>query len=316
MRSTSWLWGALLFFVAGPALGADATPIEEAKRAFSAGVILLKDPDGAKYEDALVQFNKAYRLSGSWKALGNVALCSMKLERDGEAIAAYEKYLAQGGKEVDADERAQIERDLAALKAQVVQVHLEVPQGASRLVDERANAHGRVLNEYPLGSGQVQLGIHPGHHVMTMRLATGGELRWDVDLVPSTTVTHKFESAAAPEPTPAPSEPRTLGWVIGGMGAVGIGVGAVFGLKTFAAKSDSDGYCNGTLCRQPGLELRNKANTYATISDVAFAVGVAGVGAGAYFLFFRSPADKPGTGLAIGSSVADGRAGVVLRGGF
>src|SRR5215470_8386310 len=113
MRSTSWLWGALLFFVARPTLGADATPLEEAKRAFSAGVILLKDPDGAKYEDALVQFNKAYRLSGSWKALGNVALCSMKLERDGEAIAAYEKYLVQGGKEVDADERAQIERDLA-----------------------------------------------------------------------------------------------------------------------------------------------------------------------------------------------------------
>jgi hypothetical protein len=316
MRSASWLWGALLLVVAGPALGADAAPGEEAKRAFSAGVILLKDPDGAKYDDALVQFNKAYRLSGSWKALGNVGLCSMKLERDGEAIAAYEKYLAQGGKEVDAEERGQIERDLAALKAQVVQVHIELPQGATRLADERANAHGRVLNEYPLGSSSIQLGMHPGHHLMTVRLASGSDLRWDVDLAPSTTVSHKFESSAAAEPAPVSHQPRTLGWVLGGVGVVGIGVGAAFGLKTFAAKSDSDGYCTGNSCRQPGLDLRNNASTYATISDVAFAVGIAGLGAGAYFLFLRSPTDKPGTGLAIGSSVASGGAGVALRGGF
>src|SRR5215470_10538239 len=100
MRLKSWIVGSLIIMGSGCAWGADAAQREEVKRAFAAGVILLKDPDGAKYEEALAQFNKAYRLTGSWKALGNVALCSMKLERDGEAVAAYEKYLTEGAKEI------------------------------------------------------------------------------------------------------------------------------------------------------------------------------------------------------------------------
>ena len=43
----------------------------EGRKAFSAGVILLQDPDGAKYDEALVQFKRAYELVGSWKVLGN-----------------------------------------------------------------------------------------------------------------------------------------------------------------------------------------------------------------------------------------------------
>ena len=49
----------------------------------------------------------------------------MKLERDGEAIDAFEKYLAQGGSQVDAAERAQMERDLLTTKSGVVTVSIE-----------------------------------------------------------------------------------------------------------------------------------------------------------------------------------------------
>src|SRR5258706_8564444 len=158
MRSRSWIWGALVIVGTSRAWGAEPGPSEEAKRAFAAGVILLKDPDGAKYEDALTQFTKAYRLSKSWKVLGNIGLCSLKLERDGEAVAAYEKYLAQGGKEIDGEERAQVERDLAALKAQVVDVALEFPEGGSRVLDERTPAQGaRILNEYPVAPPNARL---------------------------------------------------------------------------------------------------------------------------------------------------------------
>src|SRR6476646_5802305 len=98
----------LVFSVAAHA--ADPARDAEGRKAFSAGVILLQDPDGAKYDEALVQFRRAYELVGSWKVLGNLGLCALKLERDGEAIDAYEKYLASGGKDIDAQERAQVER--------------------------------------------------------------------------------------------------------------------------------------------------------------------------------------------------------------
>src|SRR4051812_45658397 len=140
----------------------DASAADDGKKAFSAGVILLKDPDGAKYEEALAQFKKAYDLLKSWKVLGNVALCALKLERDGEALEAYEKYLAAGGAEIDAEERAQVDRDLSALRAQLVKVHLDLPSRATRVTDERSTAQGgRIVNEYEASGASIELGMHP-----------------------------------------------------------------------------------------------------------------------------------------------------------
>src|SRR6476661_4083922 len=76
---------------------ADPAHVAEGKRYFAAGVALVNDPDGPCYEDALVQFKKAFDVLGAWKVLVNIAICSLKLERDGEAIEAYEKYLVAGG---------------------------------------------------------------------------------------------------------------------------------------------------------------------------------------------------------------------------
>jgi hypothetical protein len=323
MRARTLLLGGAILLGAGRSWGAEAPPNEEAKRAFSAGVILLKDPDGAKYEEALAQFNRAYRLSGSWKVLGNIGLCSLKLERDGEAIAAYEKYLAQGAKEIDADERGQVERDLAALKAQLVLVRVEVPAGASRLTDERTSAQGaRILNDYPLTSTTAELGLHPGQHVITVRLASGSA-KWEVKLDPATTLAHRFESAAAPIAPPQAAATgsvahggRTAGFVVGGVGVVSLGVGAFFGLKTFSKKSESDKYCTGNLCDQPGLDLRDEAKTSATIANVAVAAGLAGVAVGAYLVFTNPTSPSSGAALTVGPSWAAGRAGLDVRGAW
>ena len=97
----------------------------------------------------------------------------------------------------------------------------------------------------------------------------------------------------------------------------GLAIGTVFGLKTFSAKSESDNYCRGTRCDPKGLDLRSDAKTFATISDVAFAAGLVGVAAGAYFVFFRgSPSTSSGSGLTVGASVADGRTGIDLSGAW
>src|SRR5688500_2081025 len=112
--------------VAG-AQGADDPPItEEARQHFAAGVNLLQDPEGARYEEAYREFTAAYRASPSWKILGNLGIAAMKLERDGEAISAFEKYLSGGASALAPEEREQFQRDLNTLKAGVVRITLEV----------------------------------------------------------------------------------------------------------------------------------------------------------------------------------------------
>src|SRR5690349_13522562 len=70
--------------------GADAAKIEEAKKHMVAGAALYNDPSGQhKCEEAYVEFNKAFELSGSLNALRSRAVCALELEKDGEALADY-----------------------------------------------------------------------------------------------------------------------------------------------------------------------------------------------------------------------------------
>src|SRR4051794_36501980 len=103
---------SMLVSLANGANAQEITP--EARRHFKAGVNQLQDPDGARYEDAYREFKAAYAASSSPKILGNLGLCAMKLERDGEAIDAYSRYLREVS-DTDADERAQIMQDLQTL---------------------------------------------------------------------------------------------------------------------------------------------------------------------------------------------------------
>src|SRR3954467_10251265 len=93
---------------------ADVPISDDARAHFTAGVSFLQDPDGARYEEAYREFKTAYAASPSWKILGNLGIAACKLERDGEAIDAFTKSLAEGGSQIDGEERAQFERDLQA----------------------------------------------------------------------------------------------------------------------------------------------------------------------------------------------------------
>lgn len=107
-------------------------------------------------------------------------------------------------------------------------------------------------------------------------------------------------SNASSAPTVAPTAPRhdkprsapVAGYVLGGVGAVALGVGAYFGLRTFSKKSERDDLCPGGRCtQQAGVDADNAARSSATISTVAMPVGLALVGAAIYLLVTHD--DKP-----------------------
>ena len=93
---------------------------DEARAHFSAGVSFLQDPDGARYEEALRELQTAYAISLSLKIWGNWGLAAMTLERDGEARDAIRRYLPEGGEQIEAAERAQMELDLQSIEASIV----------------------------------------------------------------------------------------------------------------------------------------------------------------------------------------------------
>lgn len=172
---------------------ADVEITPKAREYFKAGVSYLKDPDGARYEEAYQAFKAAYAEAPSWKILGNLGIAAMKLERDKEAIDAFERYLKEGGAELDEAERSQFQRDLDTLRTGVVKVTISATPGNVTLVDEHMKSSGTVTNRYDVTDGKLELGLRAGRHRITAKVAGYDEGKWEVDLAPGSTVNHAFE---------------------------------------------------------------------------------------------------------------------------
>lgn len=84
---------------------------------------------------------------------------------------------------------------------------------------------------------------------------------------------------------------RTLGFVLGGVGVVGVGVGSYFGVTAISKKNSGNAHCTGKLCDSQGLSLESDAHTDGAVSTVAFAVGAVALAAGAYFVI-TAPASQ------------------------
>lgn len=268
-----------------PAASAEgtATKMAEAKRQFEAGISLLEDPEGPRYEEAHDAFKQSYVLSQNSKVLGNVALCAFYLERDGEAIDLYTTYLHEVAN-VDAHERAQIERDLATLRATVatVEIHVKGASGASTvLVDRRMQTRGNpVENTYAVSDDRLVVRMRPGRHTFVVRSADAESTPKDVEVQPATTTTHELELRPLARPDAAPvvivrrsvAGPVVLG--IGGLLAIGAGIGT--GLAARSTTSDLEDRCPGDVCPRTYTNLasdRASAKTLATVADFSFVGG-------------------------------------------
>ncbi len=184
-------------YAQGTAPAGEVVVTEEARAKFRAGVALLQDPDGARYEEAYLAFKAAYALSPSPNMLGNLGLTALKLERDGEAIEAYTTYLAKGSN-IDPSERKQIETDLATMKSTLATVKLVGVPSDAAIVDERVPSRGSpVRNRYAASAGPATvLGVRTGLHRFTISKSGFREQVIELDLAPGQAV----ESTVTLEP--------------------------------------------------------------------------------------------------------------------
>jgi hypothetical protein len=261
---------------------ADTTDI--AREHFKAGVRHLQDPDGARYEDAYREFRAAYAASPNPKILGNIGFCAMKLERDGEAIDAYTRYLAEVS-DIDSDERDQIVKDLQAMKSGLTRVTVTVKggTGAIEIVDTRTPSSGSpVLNAYPWSGGKLSIGLHPGRHLLRARAHNGEQSTgWEVEALPGAQVEHTFviepaltpKIATAPVPVVVVAEPqpsRVVPWLVTTVGGAALIGGAVTGLITMNKISRLETRCPGDVCpANSGLASeRDSIKRYARATDI------------------------------------------------
>jgi len=266
----------------------DASPqaMAEARKHFQAGVNLLDDPEGAKYEEAYSAFKKAYELWQSPRVLGNLGFCAMHLERDGEAIDAYSKYLS-AVPDVPERERAQIAKDVATMTSTVARIHIVVKRPGTHyiLVDTRAQTRGpSIENTYTFDGNETTIGVRPGRHILKVKTdSSEAEESIPLEAVfePGARETRELSfappKAAAPVPVLVkPSPPSVAGPVIVAItGVLAVGGGVTMG---FLARSKANAIadkCPNDVC-PTDYDLRSartSAKTFGTIADVGMASG-------------------------------------------
>jgi len=84
--------------VVGTAAAAESPAPKDPRALFEAGVNYLHEKPEPRYEDALQLFRASYAQSGNFRPLLPMGVCELHLERDSDAIAHFQQYLAEGAR--------------------------------------------------------------------------------------------------------------------------------------------------------------------------------------------------------------------------
>jgi hypothetical protein len=143
----------------------------------------------------------------------------------------------------------------------------------------------------PVGAAGIPRKINPGHHVVTARTASG-EAKEEVDVVEGEKKDVALVIVAGtPSDSEAPVEadvkhgtvhsPSAITWTGVAFAGVGVVAGTITGIMTLSKASSVKKECLGsgmTCTDQTGISDLSSGNSLATVSDIAFAVAVAGAG--------------------------------------
>jgi hypothetical protein len=287
------------------ALVATALPRPAAAQSTAAAEALFNDGRNAMeskdYDTACQRFRESNRLDPAVGTLLNLAVCETSRDR---VATAWELFRAVAEKLASDDPRRDyVAKQLAQIEPRLPRLVLTLASGAPGVTKAREGDA-----EFASAAFGVPLPMDPGKHTFVVE-APGYESRTvDVELAEGKQQSLEIAPGAALPATPAkvqsnalaPSaadEPRKghdtrlLGFVVGGVGVAGLGVGLVTGVMALGKKSTTDSECSSKLqvCTAAGRDAASSGRTLAVVSTVGWIVGALGVGAGAYFILTSSP---------------------------
>lgn len=329
-RVLPWFVAAGLLFGSPTVALADPRTSEEASLYFSNGVELLQN-DPPNYQDAYHQFRRAYEVSKSWKALGNLGLCAFKLERDGEALDHYTEYLRRGGKEIDPGERAALQKEMLLITSNSAVVELSSSEPNVQLLDSRSGSSAPA-QAYKLTQDKLTLRLRAGVHTLTATDRSGRRVSWEVALSPNEELAHTFDfskpEAPSTAPSPAPSGPgtpnfnqpaaaptrtggtvRIAGFVVAGVGAATLIGGGVAGMLSSQKEKEATDAARAANCGERDCpsaaplasinEDQESAASLARTANVLFIAGGVVAAGGIGMIVFGGPTETTSEGAAL-----------------
>ncbi|WP_437309788.1 hypothetical protein [Sorangium sp. So ce388] len=302
---------------------------------FDQAIALMRE---GKYAEACPRLAESQRLDAGVGTLMYLAACYERLGKTASAWATYREAADAASRRGQTDREQQAREGAAALEARLSRLLVEVPTGsAAPGLSVRRN--GQELAPVLWGT---PIPVDPGAY--TIEASAPGRLPWSatvtVDPASGTATVAVPPLAEAPPPpllpaapavaphpaTAAPARPappdaagmpaaRVAALVAASAGVVGIGASIGVGFVARARFEDAGPHCEGDLCDDDGLTIREDALGIARAGTIVFIVGTAAVAAGGV-LWLTSPSPRASAGARPAVQIGLGPTGLSLGGRF
>lgn len=269
-----------------------------------------------KLGEACLRFAESQRIEPKLGTLLYLATCH---EQTGKLASAWAEFteaaaIAKRQREPDRVRLASERADKLLPRVPHLRIVLDRDQGATPDV---------FLDGLKLGEGSLraELPIDPGPHKVDASRSDAETWSSTIEAREAAIVEVRIpalvpraaRAAPAPSLVTAPPPPleeraslRPLAIGASALGAIGLAVGTVFGVRYLGQRDDGLGKCDGARCSADGLADFDRARTSSVISTVGFAVGVAGAAA-CVTLIVLEPAPSTRVGLRLSPQGADAR---------
>jgi hypothetical protein len=287
---------------AAPAPADGASSLEKARAHFRQGVQLYKE---TSFEAALAEFRKAYQLSPTFRVLYNIAQTYFELHDYVNAYETLKQYLQEGGKEITAGRRAEVDEMNRKLEERIARLEVIVSKdGADVRVDDISVGTSPLKSPVLVNAGPRKVtAAKPGHDGITRLVTVSGAEKLKVVLEIPDPVAAPVSTAAPSEPAPVevtepvavaassplPAKPSRAGLIasltVAGACAV---VTGVFGFLALDAKKDFDKQLDRIPNTKDSVDdARGKTRRYAYLTDTFGAATLLATGVAVYFALTR-----------------------------
>jgi serine/threonine-protein kinase len=306
--------------------------------------------EAKRYSEACPKLADSQRLDPAVGTLLNLALCYKEAGQTASAWSTYREAAAQAASARQAD-REQLARDEAsALEPKLTKLVIEVSPEVQKLPGLEIKRDGAVV---PQGLWGVPAPVDPGVRSIDVTATGKKPLHMDAKaegagatakvvvsaledasgtgaaVVPvvtdtQTTTPQPTEQGKPPEDkgTKPGSTQRIIGFVVGGLGVVGVGVGVVFTLNTISENDKALAICEDDEeeCTDEDVEdhedFVNSATASQLNSYVAYGIGAAGIVTGAILVLTAPKGEKKAARITVSPEVAAGHVGLNVRGSW
>ena len=240
--------------------------------------------DDERFIEAADEFRRAYTLRPTWRLLYNIGQAEAAGKRYGPALEAFERYLAEGGDDIERERQSQIITENTRLRGIVGFAKILSPPGAVIYIDGVARGEAPFTRELPVAASvshtirmvmngrrvekqfQVNVGRTVSISVFPKSNADSSSTEVNLDEgespVNKTAVTDSTGSLRRP-----------LAWSYIGVGASLVVGGCISGGLALNKNADVKEKCSDHICYDDDYELLSTRNRLATTSSVLLAVG-------------------------------------------